>query len=74
MEDGTLSQLLPKKNKQQVPRSPRKQPVVALVLLRIPKGVWVKSDLLGYVKRIKYSDHDVTDIDKFSEFTNKVYL
>jgi hypothetical protein len=31
MEAGTSSQPLPKKDKQQVPRSPRKQPVAALV-------------------------------------------
>jgi hypothetical protein len=34
----------------------------------------VKSDLLGYVEKLKYSDHDVTDTDKFPEFTKKVYL
>jgi hypothetical protein len=74
MEAGTSSQPLPKKDKQQVPRSPRKQPVVALVFPRIPDGVRVKSDLLGHVEKLKYSDHDVTDTEKFPEFTKKVYL
>jgi hypothetical protein len=41
---------------------------------RIPEGVRVKSDLLGYVEKLKYSDHDVTDTDKFPEFAKKVYL
>jgi hypothetical protein len=45
-----------------------------IVFPHIPEGVWVKSDLLGYVEKLKYSDHDVTDTDKFLEFTKKVYL
>jgi len=74
MEAGTSSQPLPKKEKQQVPKTPRKQPIAAIVLPRIPEGVRVKSNLLGYVENIKYSDHDVTNTNKFLEFTKKVYL
>jgi hypothetical protein len=36
---GTSSQPPPKKDKQQVPRSPRKKPIATLVLPHIPDGV-----------------------------------
>jgi hypothetical protein len=47
MVTGTLSQPLPKKDKQQVPRSPRKKPITTLVLSCIPDGVQVKPGLVG---------------------------
>ena len=34
----------------------------------------MKSDFLGHIKNLKYLDHDVTDRDKFPEFTKRVYL
>jgi hypothetical protein len=74
MEVGTSSQPLPKKDKQQVPRSPCKQPVVAIVFPCIQDGVQVKSDLMGHLKKLKYSDHDVTNTYKFLEFEKRVYL
>jgi hypothetical protein len=74
MEVGTSSQPPTKKDKQQVPRSPRKKPVTSIVLSRIPEGLWVKSDLLGYVEKLKYSNHDVMETKKFPEFANKEYL
>jgi hypothetical protein len=36
--------------------------------------VRVKSDLLGYVEKLKYLNHDVTDIGNFSGFAKKLYL
>jgi hypothetical protein len=30
--------------------------------------------MLGHIEKLNYSDHDVTDMDKFSEFAKKVYL
>jgi hypothetical protein len=34
----------------------------------------VKTNLLGYVEKLKYSYHDVTETDKFLEFAKQVYL
>jgi len=45
-----------------------------MVLTRIPEGVQVTSNLLYHVEKIWYSYHDVTDIDKFPDFSKKVYL
>jgi hypothetical protein len=36
--------------------------------------VQVEPDLLGHIKKLKYSDHDVADTDKFPEFSKRVYL
>jgi hypothetical protein len=74
MEAGTSSQPPPQKDKPTVPRSPRKQPATTIVFLRIPEGVRVKVDLLGYVENIEYSDHDVMDTDKVPKFANQFYL
>jgi hypothetical protein len=40
----------------------------------MPDGVRVKSELVGFVEKLKYSYHDVMDTDKFPEFAKKVYL
>ena len=53
MEIGTSSQPLLKKDKNQVPRSPRKQPVTTICFLCILEGVHEKSDLVGYVEKLK---------------------
>ena len=74
MEVGTLSQPPPHKDKHTIPRSPCKQTTTTIVFPRIPEGVRVKEDLLGYVEKLKYSHHDVMDTDKFSEFVKQVYL
>jgi hypothetical protein len=34
----------------------------------------VKSELLGHIDKLKYSNHDVANIEKFSEFAKRVYL
>jgi hypothetical protein len=34
----------------------------------------VKSNFLGYVEKLKYSDHDVMNTDKFLDFAKKFYL
>jgi hypothetical protein len=74
MADRTSSQPLLKKDKQQVPRSPRKQPVATLILPRILDGVRVESGLLGHVEKLKYSDYNVADTEKFLEFAKRVYI
>jgi hypothetical protein len=72
---GTSSQPPPpKKDKHQVPRSPRKKPAAEIMLPRIPDGVQVGPDLLGHIGKLKYSDHDVADTDKFLELAKRVYL
>jgi hypothetical protein len=72
---GTSSQPPPpKKDKIQIPRSPRKKPAAEIVLPRIPEGVQVGPDLLGYIGKLKYSDHDVADEDKFPELAKRVFL
>jgi hypothetical protein len=45
-----------------------------IIFLRILEGVRVTGNLLGHVEKLHYSDHDVTEIDKFLEFSKKVYL
>jgi hypothetical protein len=30
--------------------------------------------LLDHIEKLRYSNHDVTDMDKFSEFAKRVYL
>jgi hypothetical protein len=72
---GTSSQPPPsKKDKIQIPRSPRKKPAAEIVLPRIPDGVQVGPDLLGHIGKLKYSDHDVADEDKFLELAKRVYM
>jgi hypothetical protein len=51
--------------KETVPRSPHKKPITTIALPRIPEGVRVPTNLLGYVEKLRYSNHDVTDTDKF---------
>jgi hypothetical protein len=31
-------------------------------------------NMLGHMEKLRYSDHDVIDTDKFPEFAKKVYL
>ena len=72
---GTSSQPPPpKKDKIQIPRSPRKKPVAEIVLPRILDGVQVGPDLLGYIGKLKYSEHDVADEDKFLELAKRVFI
>jgi hypothetical protein len=51
-----------------VPRSPCKQPTATIIFPCIPEGVRIKANLLGHVEKLRYSDHDVTDTNKFLEF------
>jgi hypothetical protein len=62
---GTLSEPPRKKGKQQVPRSPHKQPVPTLVLSHIPNGVRVEEGFLGHIDKFKYSYHDLADPESF---------
>jgi len=50
------------------------QPTVAIVLLCILEVVHIKTNLLCHVEKLRYSDHDVTDTEKFPEFAKQVYL
>jgi hypothetical protein len=74
MEAGTSSHPPTRKEKQTVPRSPRRQPPAIIFFPRILEGVRVKEDLLDYVEKLKYLDHNVMDTDKFLEFVKQVYL
>jgi hypothetical protein len=38
------------------------------------EGVRIAGNMLGHVEKLRYSDHDVIDTDKFLEFSKKVYL
>jgi hypothetical protein len=62
---GTSRRPPQKTDKQQVPRSPRKQPIAAIFFPYIPDGVQVKPELLGHIDKLKYLDHDVADTRKF---------
>jgi hypothetical protein len=72
MEVGTSSQPPWRKFKQMVPRSPHRKSTATIVFPCMPEGVSVKEDLLGYVKKLRYSDHDVMDTNKFPTFSKKV--
>jgi hypothetical protein len=74
MEAGTSSQPPQWKGKHAVPRSPRKQTATTIFLSHIPEGVRIAGNMLGHVEKLRYSDHDVTKMDKFPEFAKKVYL
>jgi hypothetical protein len=63
-----------KKDKIQIPRSPFKKPAAEIILPCIPDGVQVGPDLLGYIWKLKYSDHDVADEDKFLELAKRVFV
>jgi hypothetical protein len=72
---GTSSQPPPpKKDKLEVPRSPRKKPLTTIILPQIPDGVQVGPGLLSHIGKLKYSDHDVADTDKFLELVKRVYM
>jgi hypothetical protein len=71
---GTLNQPLQQKYRVQIPSSPHKKPVVEIILPHIPTGVQVESELLGHVRKLKYSDHDVSDETKFPELAQRVFM
>jgi hypothetical protein len=64
---GTSNQPSQQEDRIQIPISPRKKPAVEIILPRIPVGVQVELELLGHVKKLKYSDHGVSDETKFLE-------
>jgi hypothetical protein len=74
MEVGTSSQPPQRKGKQVVPRSPCRQATTTIVLPCILEGVRITGNMLGHMEKLRYSYHDVTDMDKFPEFAKKVYL
>jgi hypothetical protein len=54
--------------------SPRKQPDASIILPCIPEGVQATPSLLGCIERLRYTDHDVSDTNKFPEFVQQVYM
>jgi hypothetical protein len=74
MEGGTSSQPPQRKGKQPIARSRRKQAATTIVLPHILEGVHTTPNVLGCVEKLQYSDQDVADVDKFSEFAKQVYL
>jgi hypothetical protein len=68
MEARTSSQPPQRKGKKPIARSPCRHTATTIVLLRIPEGVQATTNLLGCVEKIRYSDHDVADVEKFPEF------
>ena len=44
------------------------------MLPHIPDGVQVGPDFLGHIGKIKYSDHDIANEDKFLELSKRVYM
>jgi hypothetical protein len=53
------------KGKKIVAISLRRKAATSIVLPCILVGVCIMTNLLGCVEKIKYLDHDVTDMDKF---------
>jgi hypothetical protein len=41
---------------------------------QIPEGVKVVGDMLGSINKLKYVDHDMTDIGNFVEFSQQMYM
>jgi hypothetical protein len=62
------------KGKHLVERSSRSHATTTRVLPYILEGVCVMDKILGYMEKLRYSDHDVTDTEKFLELAKKVYL
>jgi hypothetical protein len=72
---GTSSQTpQQKKDRIQIPRSPREKPTSEIVPPRIPDGVQVGLELLGHIRKLKYLDHDIVDENKFLELAKRVYM
>jgi hypothetical protein len=72
---GTSSQPPPsKKDRLQIPRSPRNKPTIEIILPCIPDGVQVGPELLCHIRKFKYLDHDIADEDKFLELAKRVYM
>jgi hypothetical protein len=43
-------------------------------LPQIPESVIVVEDMLGFVPKLKYADHDVTEVAKFPELAQEIYM
>jgi hypothetical protein len=71
---GTLNQPTQQKERIQIPSSPRKKPAAEIVLPRTPKGIQVDSQLLGHVRKLKFSDHDIADERKYLDLAPQVFM
>jgi hypothetical protein len=48
------------------------QQQVELSVPHIPDSVIVVEDMLGFVPKLRYTDHDVTEVEKFPELAQEV--
>jgi hypothetical protein len=71
---GTLNQPPQQEDKVQIPSSPHKKSTTEIDLPHIPVGVQVESELLGHVRKLKYSDHDLSDETNFPELAQRVFM
>jgi hypothetical protein len=62
------------KQKNPVAISPRRQDAATIVLPCIMEGVCIAGNLLGHMEKVRYLYHNVTDTNKFLEFSRKTYL
>jgi hypothetical protein len=56
------------------PRTPTKHKDLTLSLQKILDGVRIVGDMLGYVNKLRYSNHDVKDMEKFPKFAQQGYM
>jgi hypothetical protein len=71
---GTSNQTLQQEDRVQIPISPQNKLEAEIVLPCIPEGVQVDLQLLGHVRKLKYSDHDVSDETKYPELAPQVFM
>jgi hypothetical protein len=45
-----------------------------LSLPQIPESIIVVEDMLGFVPKLKYADHDITEVAKFLELAQEIYM
>jgi hypothetical protein len=57
-----------------IPSSPRKKLAIEIVLPCILEGVQVEPQLLGHVRKLKYSDYDVSDETKYPKLAPRFFM
>jgi hypothetical protein len=70
---GTSNQPTQLEDKIQILSSPQKKPAVDIVLPRTPEGIGVDLQLLGHVRKLKFSDHDVSNERKYLELAPQFF-
>jgi hypothetical protein len=71
---GTSYQPPQQEDRVLISKSPRKKSAAEIVLPRKPKGVQVDPQLLGHVRKLKYSDHDILDDTKYLELAPRIFM